>query len=253
MIMQKIRSVIVDDEPGNVITLKELLKSYCPQVIVEGIAENPVAAAELIKEINPDLVFLDIEMPYGNAFTLLDKMQPISFEIIFITAYNEYAIKAFKYSALDYLLKPVSIPELKAAVNKSVIRLKEKDISMRVTAMLENLNPDKKHKLEKIGLPTRDGFHFENLDCIMFMEAEGSYTNVFLTGNRKETVSRTLNYFDDILPSSTFCRVHHSHIININFVKKYFKGRGGYVEMINGSMIEISARKKDDFLNKFVH
>jgi two-component system LytT family response regulator len=251
--MQKIRSIIVDDEPGNVVTLKELLKSYCPQVIIVGVAENPVAAEELIVKVQPDLVFLDIEMPYGNAFTLLDKLQPVSFEIIFITAYNDYAIRAFKYSALDYLLKPVNISELKVAVDKSLNRLEEKNINSRVAALLANLDSNKEYKLDKIGLPTRDGFHFENLDQIMFMEAEGSYTIVYLTENRRETVSRTLNYFDDILPSTTFCRVHHSHIININYVKKYFKGRGGYVEMNNGSMIEISARKKDDFLNKFVH
>jgi two-component system LytT family response regulator len=251
--MQKIRSIIVDDEPGNVVTLTELLKSFCPLVIIEGVAENPVSAEALILKVEPDLVFLDIEMPFGNAFTLLDKLQPVSFEIIFITAYNDYAIRAFKYSALDYLLKPVNIQELKNAVERSVMRLEVKNINTRVAALLANINSNKEYRLDKIGLPTREGFHFENLDCIMFMEAEGSYTNVYLTGNRREIVSRTLNYFDEILPPSTFCRVHHSHIINFNYVKKYFKGRGGYVEMDNGSMIEISARKKDDFLNKFVH
>jgi two-component system LytT family response regulator len=251
--MQKIRSIIVDDEPGNVVTLKELLKSYCSQVIIEGVAENPVAAEELILRLEPDLVFLDIEMPYGNAFTLLDKLQPVSFEIIFITAFNDYAIRAFKYSALDYLLKPVNIEELIKAVEKSIGRIEQKSINTRVASLLTNIKSNKEYQLDKIGLPTREGYHFESLDRIMFMEAEGSYTNVYMTENRRETVSRTLNYFDEILPSSTFCRVHHSHIINLKYVKRYFKGRGGYVEMDNGSMIEISARKKDDFLNKFVH
>lgn len=250
--MQKIKSVIVDDEPGNIITLKELLKSYCPQVTVVGTAQNPMEGKEVIDNVNPDLVFLDIEMPFGNAFTMLDELAPVSFQVIFITAFNDYAIKAFKYAVLDYILKPVSIPELVAAVNRAAERIDEKNVNIRVDSLLNNLKAGSSN-IEQIGLPTKDGFYFENLRNIIFLEAQGSYTNIYLKGNVKETVSRSLNYFDEILPDLNFCRVHHSHIVNLNCVKKYYKGRGGYVEMENGSMIEISARKREDFLSRFAH
>lgn len=250
--MRKIRSVIIDDEPGNIVTLRELLKGYCTRVAVAGTASNPVEGLQLIESEKPEIVFLDIEMPYGNAFSMLDKFETISFEIIFITAFNEYAIKAFKYAALDYLLKPVSIPELVAAVERAAQRLEERNINTRIASLLANLKTEEK-QTDKIGLPTKDGFHFEDVDNILFLEAQGSYTYIYLKSNVRDTVSRTLNYFEDILPPDSFCRVHHSYIININYVKKYYKGRGGYVEMENGSMIEISSRKKEDFLSKFIH
>lgn len=248
----KISSIIVDDEPGNIVTLQELLKAYCPEVVVIGTALNPLIAFDLIRETKPSLVFLDIEMPFGNAFSLLDKLSPISFEVVFITAFNDYAIKAFKYSALDYILKPVSINELKAAVNKAIKRLDEKNMNSRIASLLNNMKSENQ-LAPKIGLPTPDGFRFEDINNIQYLEAQGAYTNVFIKGNIKELVSKNLKEFEDILPPSYFCRVHHSHIININFVKKYYKGRGGYVEMEDGNTIEISVRKKDDFLNKFVH
>ena len=250
--MNIISSIIIDDEPGNIVTLQELLKGYCPEVKIVGTALNPVIGQELIAKERPDLVFLDIEMPYGNAFSMLDKLSPVNFEVIFITAFNDYAVKAFKYAALDYILKPVNINELKDAVEKATKRINEKQLNTRVDLLLKNIKPENGQS-QKIGLPTVDGFRFENIQNILFLEAQGAYTNVYIKGNEKEVVSKNLNYFDDILPPATFCRVHHSYVININFVKKYFKGRGGYVEMENGSIIEISIRKKDDFLNKFVH
>ncbi|CAN5755970.1 LytTR family DNA-binding domain-containing protein [soil metagenome] len=250
--MNKISAIIIDDEPGNIVTLEELLKSYCPEIEVAGTALNPVIGSELILRVNPQLVFLDIEMPYGNAFTMLDKLSPINFEVIFITAFNEYAVKAFKYAALDYILKPVNINELKAAVGKAVKRLGEKHVNTRVESLLSNMKPENQ-QAQKIGMPTPDGYRFESIQNILFLEANGSYTNVYIKDNVKEMVSKNLNYFDEILPAGNFCRVHHSYIININAVKKYFKGRGGYVEMENGAIIEISVRRKEDFLNKFVH
>ena len=250
--MQTITAVIIDDEPGNVLTLLELVKQYCPNVSIAGTAPDPLKGYDLVMETKPDLVFLDIEMPYGNAFDLLDKLLPISFEVIFVTAFNDYAIKAFKYAALDYLLKPVNINELKVAVGKAVKRLGEKHVNTRVESLLNNMKTENS-QLQKIGLPAPDGFRFEKIQNILFLEANGSYTNVYLKDGVKEVVSKNLNYFDEILPAGDFCRVHHSYLININAVKKYFKGRGGYVEMENGAIIEISVRRKEDFLNKFVH
>jgi len=251
--MEQIRCIIVDDEPGNIVTLQELIKTYCPQLSIEGTAENPVTAEVLILKVNPQLVFLDVEMPFGNAFTLLDKIQPVSFQVVFVTAFNEYAIKAIKYSALDYLLKPINIQELKVAVDKAINAIDAKNINSRVTSLLENLNSSRDVNVQTIGFPTKDGLKFSTFEKVMFMEAKGNYTIVYLVGEQVELVSRSLNYFDDILPRSLFCRVHHSYLVNINFIKKYYKGRGGHLEMTNGSLIEISTRRKDEFFNRFVH
>lgn len=248
--MQTISAVIIDDEPGNVLTLLELVKQYCPNVIVVGTAPDPLKGYELIVETAPQLVFLDIEMPYGNAFDLLDKLVPVSFEVIFVTAFNDYAIKAFKYAALDYLLKPVNINELKAAVSKVSQRLEEKNINTRIGSLLLNLRSETTVP-QKIALPTIDGCSFENINDIMYLQAEGSYTYIFSKEKTKLLVSKNLKEFEDLLPAASFCRVHHSNIININFVKKYYKGRGGYVQMEDGATIEISTRKKGDFFERF--
>jgi two-component system LytT family response regulator len=248
--MQTISAVIIDDEPGNVLTLLELVKQYCPNVFIVGTAADPLKGYELIVETTPGLVFLDIEMPYGNAFDLLDKLVPVSFEVIFVTAFNDYAIKAFKYAALDYLLKPINISELKAAVNKVSQRLEEKNINTRISSLLENFRTENAIP-QKIALPTIEGCSFENINDIMYLQAEGSYTYIHCKEKTKVLVSKNLKEFEDLLPAVSFCRVHHSNIININFVKKYYKGRGGYVQMEDGATIEISTRKKNDFFDRF--
>ena len=198
------------------------------------------------------MVFLDIEMPYGNGFDLLDKLSPITFEVIFITAFNNYAVKAFKYAAVDYILKPVNINELKDAVQKVARRQQEKIVNSRITSLLNNLKPENSNA-QKIGLSTNEEFYFEEIKNIMYLEASGSYAVVFTKDGNKKTVSKNLKEFEDILPDNVFCRVHHSYIINTNFIKKYYKGRGGYVEMEDGANIAISVRKKEYFLEKFTH
>jgi two-component system, LytTR family, response regulator len=250
--MSEIKAVIIDDEPGNIITLSEMLKAYCPGVVIEGSAVDPIQGEELIQDVNPDLVFLDIEMPYGNAFDLLDRLSPVWFEVIFITAFNDYALKAIKYAALDYILKPVNIDELKLSVSKATKRLEERNINTRISSLVNNFRGEIKGS-GKIGLPVLDGFHFEDIDNIMYIAAEGSYTMVYIKGKKKQLVSKSLKEFEEILPGGTFCRIHHSFIININFVKKYTKGRGGHVEMEDGTPIEVSIRKKNDFFERFRH
>jgi len=247
-----ISSIIIDDEPGNIATLHGLLKEYCPDVEVIATASNITDGYRIITQLKPQVVFLDIEMPQGNAFDLLDKLLPISFEVIFVTAFNDYAIKAFKYAALDYILKPVNIRELKDATHRIAARVKEKNTNARIESLLSNLKQDNAD-VRNIGLPSSEGLYFEDISNIMSITAVGNYTNVFIRGKQKEVVTKSIKEFEELLPASIFCRVHHSHIININFVKKYYKGRGGYVEMQDGSKIEISARKKDDFFALFKH
>ncbi len=243
----KIKAIIVDDEAGSVRTMEELLSKYCHSVEIVGKAYDPEEAAEVIAVQKPQLVFLDIEMPFGNAFDLLDKIAPVDFEIIFVTAFNNYAIKAFRYAAADYLLKPINIEELKESVARIEQRLGEQQVNARIETLLENLQAPENGAFRKISLPTTDGFRIEDIHNIMYLNAEGSYTFIFMKGGEKILVSKNLKEFEDILPESIFCRIHHSSIININYVKQYYKGRGGEVVMEDGEVIMISTRKKADF------
>jgi two-component system, LytTR family, response regulator len=245
-----ITAIIVDDEPRNIRILKNLVDEFCPEVKISGEAESAEAAVTLIRNIEPDLVFLDIEMPFGNAFDLLDKLMPVNFQVIFVTAFDNYALKAFRYYALDYLLKPVDIEELKTAVKKAAERVKEKNMGRKLDIFLQTIKPGKT-SLQKIGLPTNDGLVFTNVEDIVRCEASGSYTIIYLLDKQKFIVSKSLKEYEDLLPEDNFCRIHHSHIVNLAFVKKYFKGRGGYIEMNDNTTIEVATRKRDEFLSKF--
>jgi len=245
-----IKAVIVDDEPNNIDTLHQLLVKYCPQVTIAGTADSVTKAKEVITGIKPDLVFLDIEMPYGNAFELLNSLPLIEFEIIFVTAFGNYAIEAIKFSALDYLLKPVNIKELQAGVQKAAERIQFKNISQKLANLFYNLN-NTKPSLQKIALPTLDGLIFVNVKDLVWLEARGSYTCVYLCTQQRIMVSRTLKEFEDVLPEDNFSRIHQSYVINHNFIRKYNRGRGGTIEMEDGTVIEVSMRKKDEFLAKF--
>ncbi|MCX6316584.1 MAG: LytTR family DNA-binding domain-containing protein [Bacteroidetes bacterium] len=247
-----INAVIIDDEQNNIEGLQSLLGQFCPSVTICGTATNAKDGITCIKEESPQLVFLDIEMPFGNAFTLLEKLMPVDFEVIFVTAFEQYALKAIKYVALDYILKPVNIDELRAAVEKMIKKVKERDYNRQIAALIENLKPDNKH-IQKIGLHTLDGIQFEDMNKIIRMEAEGRYTKVFFQNKTHLIACRQIKDFEDMLPDTIFFRIHNSHIININFLKKYFKGRGGYVEMSDGTTLQVSTRKKDLFLEKFIH
>jgi two-component system LytT family response regulator len=245
-----INALIVDDEPKNIRILHGLLNESCPDVRITGEAVSAETAIPLIAANQPDLVFLDIEMPHGNAFDLLDKIMPINFEIIFITAFDAYTLKAFKYSALDYLLKPVSIDELKTAVLKAKERIKAKNINVQLQNLLFNINKPNS-SLQKIALPNNDGLVFIQLSEIIRFEAKGGYTYVHGTDNQKYVSSRIIKEYEEILPADIFFRIHNSHIINLNFVKKYHKGRGGLIEMSDSALIEVATRRKEEFLGKF--
>jgi two-component system, LytTR family, response regulator len=248
---QLIRALLVDDEPGSLMTLKTLLQRYCPDVSVVADTGHPPDVVDLVKKFTPDLVFLDIEMPYANAFDLLDMLQPVSFEVIFVTAFNDYALKAFKYAALDYLLKPLNIDELKGAVErvKKVLN-RPPGLNDRVKGLLENLNHSSDDP-EKISIPTDDGYSLLNLNAIIFIEAVGNYSKIHLENGKKPLIVRSLKEFEELLPTKRFIRVHHSFIINIHHAKRYQKGRGGVVEMTNGVQIEVAVRKRTDFLARF--
>jgi two-component system, LytTR family, response regulator len=245
-----INALIVDDEPKNIRILQGLLAECCPDVRITGEAVSAETAIPLIAEKRPDLVFLDIEMPHGNAFDLLDRIMPIDFEIIFITAFDAYTLKAFKYSALDYLLKPVSIDELRTAVQKAKERIRFKNINVQLQNLMFNINKPNS-SMQKIALPNNEGLVFVQLSEIIRFEAKGGYTYVHATDNQKYISSRIIKEYEEILPAEIFYRIHNSHIINLNFVKKYHKGRGGLIEMSDNALIEVATRRKEEFLAKF--
>lgn len=240
-----IKALLVDDDESNLSGLSEKLRKHCPQVSIVGQCNSAQDGIRAIEELHPDILFLDIEMPLMNGFVMLQQLQYRDFELIFVTAYDHYAIKAIRYSALDYLVKPVEIEDLKAAVSRAETNRKNRSSHLQVELLLEHLQ---KKGPQRITIPTFDGLRFINIDDIIYLEASDNYTTIFTSTNQKFLVSRTLKDFEDILPSETFLRIHHSSIINKNFVEKYIRGEGGQVVMRNGNVLDVSKRKKSIFL-----
>jgi two-component system, LytTR family, response regulator len=246
-----IRTVIIDDDPKNIKILKGLIEEFCPELSMVGDADNAKSGAELIRSVKPQLVFLDIEMPYGNGFDMLKSMMPIDFEVIFVTAFDTYMLQAFRYAALDYLLKPVNIEELKNAVATARKRIDTPTVNEQLSLLMENMKRGNQG-MEKIAIPSQDGYLFVPLTDIVRCEAKGSYTEIYLSGNKgKLVVSKLLREYEAVLPPDLFFRVHNSHIININYIKKYNRGRGGFIELDNGFTIEVAVRRKEEFLKRF--
>jgi two-component system LytT family response regulator len=241
-----IRSIIIDDEPQNNKILRHFLETYCHDVVVIAEATEPQQALSLISEMKPQLLFLDIELPGQNAFCLLNQLMPVDFEIIFVTAYNQYALNAIKYNALDYLLKPINIDELRQAVEKVNVRLAEKNINERLANFFHNQAQILDNS--RIALPTQEGLTFYPIKDIVNCEAEGPYTRFHFISDKSIIVTGTLKEFEQLLPSEMFCRVHHSYLVNLNRIHKYFRGKGGYLEMDNGKTVEVSQRKKEGFM-----
>jgi two-component system LytT family response regulator len=244
-----IKAVIIDDEKKSRELLNSMVTKHCPELAIEGMAESVQTGVDLIRKTNPDLIFLDIEMSDGTGFDLLGQLQGLSAAIIFTTAYDRYAVKAIKYSALDYLLKPIDLEELKTAVSKVSEKKTNLSSMENLQFLLQNFRkPDDNYN--KITLPTGNAYEIVNIKDIIRCEAEGSYTNFLLTNNRKLLVSFSLKHYEDLLPPEQFIRVHHHHLININHVVRFLKTDGGYAVMTDGSQIEISRRKKDAFLQR---
>lgn len=246
---EKIRAVIVEDEAAAVAALQNYILKFCPQVQVIGTAQNSREAIEVLHDLQPQLVFLDVEMPFGNAFDVLDGCRDLQFETIFVTAFSEYSLKALNQSAAYYLLKPVSIEELIIAVNKVQQQLQSRQLIDRNRILLENTRESKPEK-QQIILPTLDGFDVVKMEDIIRLKGNGNFTDVYLTDGSKRMVCRFLKHFTDML-SLPFIRVHKSHVINIGFVKSYHKGSGGYVMLRDGTEVEVSAGYKDQFLSVF--
>lgn len=245
--MQKIKSVIVEDELGAREVLRNYLSKYCPQVEIIGEAQNIKEAVPMLHELQPQLVFLDVEMPFGNAFDVLEACKDLHFETIFVTAFSEYSLKALNQSAAYYLLKPISIEELILAVNKVQEQISRAEIFDRNKIILENFRETKPEKQQVI-LPTLEGFEVVKMEEIIRLRGNGNFTDIFLQNGTKKMVCRFLKHFTEILPLP-FLRVHKSHIVNLSFVKSYNKG--GFLTLTDLSEIEVSSTYKEDFLKNF--
>ncbi|NQV53462.1 MAG: response regulator transcription factor [Flavobacteriales bacterium] len=248
--MTKIRTLIVDDEELARKNLEFILKDVCPQVEVVGVAANAKAAKKKIESENIDLLLLDIEMPNGSGFDLLESLEgQIDFKIIFITAYHEYALRAFKFSAVDYLLKPINSDELQAAIAK-VQPGQDVESKEKIDTLIENISK-KGGVMNKIALPSMEGLQFVELDDVIYCESQDNYTQFFLTDGKRIMVSKTIKHFEELLDPDRFFRVHRSNIINLRYIDKYVKGEGGYVVMKQGARIPVSRRRKEGFLQLF--
>ncbi len=241
-----IKAVIVEDEKIAQEVLSDYIKRYCPSIQLMGVASDIHEAVPMIHDLKPDIVFLDVEMPYGNGFDVLDACSDVAFETIFITAYAEYAIKAINKAAAYYLLKPLSIEELILAVEKVKSNIDSKHQLNRNRILLENL-AEKKSELHQLVLPTLEGFDVIKAENVVRLQGNGNFTDIFLHGKQKKMVCRFLKYFEELLPDH-FIRIHKSHIVNSKYIVSYHKGSGGYVTLEDGSEIEVSVTYKDELL-----
>lgn len=241
----KIKTIIVDDELIARNVLQDYLKKYCPVIELIGEAQHIKEAVPLIKTLKPQLVFLDVEMPFGNAFDILEACKEEKFETIFVTAYSEYSLKALNLSAAYYILKPIDILELVAAVNKVQVAVLKDDEFSRTQILLQNLK--QKPDQQQIILPTLHGFDVIKTSSITKLQAKGNFTDVYLTDGSCKMICKFLKHFDDLL-EAPFMRIHRSFIINLNYVKSYSKSAGGYIVLQDGTEVEVSATYKDQLL-----
>ena len=239
-----IKTIIIDDEEDGRETLRLDLGKYCPDIELLALCESPEQGLEQIKMLQPDLVFLDVQMPKLSGFDLLERVPEINFEVIFVTSYDKYAIKAIKFSALDYLLKPVDVDDLVSAVG----RVKQKqNKSVHYKSLLANMK-GRSENLSRLAIPSDNEIIMQKLEDIIYCQADSSYSTLHLVNGEKIVVSKTLKDFETILPPTDFCRIHHSSLVNMAHVVKYIRGEGGYVIMTGGQHLDVSRRKKDSFI-----
>lgn len=260
-----LKAIIVEDERNTQELLKSYLEEFCEGVSVVGMAAGVKTAIAAIDEHQPDLIFLDIELSDGDGFQVLEHYTAAApdaaprFDVIFTTAYNQYALKAFKFAATDYLLKPIDIEELQEAVRRVTEKRATKPSAVdsalagidaqQLQVLLHSLR-NKQTSFKKIVLPTSQGFTIVEPNDIVRCEADRNYTYIFLKEGRRILVSKTIKEYEEMLEEHDFFRIHQSHLINLHFLKNYIRGRGGAVELTDGTVLDVAARKKSDFLRR---
>lgn len=248
--MKQIRSILVDDEPRGLTSLSKLLQLNCPEVQVISCCSSAEEAARKIEELKPDLVFLDVAMPGRNGFDLLAEMKEIHFEIIFVTAYNTYMTQAFRYSAVDYLLKPVEDELLIESVKRAAKRVGQKSETIPVETFLHNLKNTGNAQKLKLCIHSLKGFQVVDIKDIIYCEASSNYTNFHFVNRSLICASRPIHEYEALLEDSQFVRVHKSYLVNIEYIKEYIRGEGGSVVLTGGQEVEVSRRKKEVLMRK---
>jgi len=245
--MKKLNAVIVDDEQSSIVTLKWLLEDFKEQIAVVGTFQDPREAISFIKTHKPNLLFLDIQMPNLTGFDLLQKVDGYFDQAVFITAYDDFAIKAFEVSAIDYLLKPIDSDLLKKCIDKVTHFLAHDVFKEQLEILMKKLNQNK--VIDKIALPTMEGLMFVKPSQIVYCKSDSNYTHVIMLDKKKMLISKTLKEMEQIIQNDNFFRVHHSYLINLNYLSKYYKGKNAYVVMETKQQIPVSRNKKNDFLD----
>jgi two-component system LytT family response regulator len=244
-----IKAIIIEDEKYSREVLQAMLQKHFSNISVVAVCINTADGKAAIEQLQPDLIFSDIELENKPVFEMLQQLKSFDFEIIFTTAHERYAIQAIKFSALDYLLKPFSLEDLSAAINHYLQKQDKKQSSAQLNSLFHNLKHIQKNE-KKIALPAQNGLTIVPVKEIIRCEAEVNYTNFFLTSKNKMLVSKTLKEFEELLNDYDFIRVHHSHLINLHHVKNYVRGEGGTITMTDGTEVDVSRRKKEEFLKR---
>jgi len=244
--MEKIKAILIDDELNSLQNLQQKLEGFCPDIAIVAVTQKPEEGLILIRQHQPDVVFLDIEMPKISGFRMLEELGEYDFDIIFTTAYNHYSVDAIRISAFDYLVKPIGIEELQQAVerlSKSLHRQTKEKIDILKKSLSDNRSQD-----DKIAISTSEGIEFIPIKNIIHIESKSNYSKIFLMDNKSIMVTKILKDFEEMLLPYNFYRVHNSHLINLNYIQKYVRSQGGHVQLQDGTLIDISRRKKEEFL-----
>ena len=248
--MSHLNAIIIDDEAISRETLRTYLDRYCPNVKVLAEADGVASGIKQIQQHQPDLIFLDVEMPYGNAFDLLEQVGEINFETIFVTAYSQYALKALNLSAAYYLLKPVDVDELISAVDRVAENIKKNNQAFHTKILVENLRTLQQQS-HKVVLPVMEGFEVVRMKEILRCQANGNFTDIYLKEGKKKMICRPLKHFEEILGESGFMRVHRAHVVNLEYVVGYIRGKAGQIRLEDGTEIQVSTSYKKDLMDHF--
>lgn len=245
-----LKAVLIDDEPRGISSMQKLLQINCPDVTVTGSFTDANEAIEHIKNLNPDLIFLDIAMPVKSGFELLKELKGVNFEVIFVTAHNQFMVEAFHFSAIDYLLKPVEDNLLIDAVERAKRRIEEKSGNKNIETFLHNLTQKQSPQKMRLCIPSLKGFQVIELDDILYAESSGNYTNLYFSNSKMVCTSKPMHEYEKLLEDAGFVRIHKSVLVNLKHIKEYVRGEGGSVILSNGHELEVARRKKDLLIEK---
>lgn len=244
--MELLKAILIDDELSSLQNLQQKLIEFCPDIKIIAATQKPEEAILLIRQHNPNVIFLDIEMPRMNGFRMLDELGDLDFDIIFTTAYNHYAVEAIRISAFDYLMKPIAIKDLQNSVER-LVKHRQGRTKDKLDILRQSLSSSKSQE-GKIAIPTSEGLEFIPIKTIIHIESSSNYSKIYFIDGKSFLVTKLLKDFEDMLLPYNFFRVHNSHLINLAYIKKYIRGEGGQVIMQNGDVIDVARRKKEEFL-----